>query len=198
MADKFNFAEVKRKIELTKKQLPVILAKETEKEFVENFKRQGFFGDKWADVNRRDPDKDEYKYPSKRGLSRRTKPILTMTGRLRRAVGMSVRTQTFELIKMVVDIPYANAHNDGVDDTQSVKSHTRTLKIDEFEIMGTGIFSVKTKKERTKRVQLVEDIVVEGYSRKMTIKKRQFMGDHPELTKKQKAIITKFFDKVWA
>ena len=28
--------------------------------------------------------------------------------------------------------------------------------------------------------------------------KRQFMGDHPELTKKQRAIITKFFDKVWA
>ena len=69
-----------------------------------------------------------------------------MTGRLRRAVGTSIRVKTFELIKLVVDLKYAARHNDGLDG----------------------------------------------------MPKRQFMGDHPELTKKQRAIITKFFDKVWA
>jgi len=145
MADKFNFAEVKRKIELTKKQLPVILAKETEKEFVENFKRQGFFGGTWQVPQRRIAGTNAYKYPKKRGLSRRTKPTLTMSGILRRAVNNSIRVKTFELIKLVVDLPYAARHNEGLDG----------------------------------------------------MPKRQFMGEHPELVKKQKAIITKFFDKVW-
>ena len=146
MADKFNFAEVKRKIELTKKQLPVILAKETEKAFVENFKQSGFFGKTWQVPQRRKPGTNAYKYPKKRGLSRRTKPTLTMSGILRRAVNNSIRVKTFDLIKLVVSLPYAARHNDGLDG----------------------------------------------------MPQRQFMGDHPELTKKQKAIITKFFDKVWA
>lgn len=146
MANKFNFAEVKRKIELTKKQLPVILAKETEKAFVKNFAQGGFFGKKWLEPQRRKPGTNAYKYPKKRGLSRRTKPTLTMTGRLRRAVGTSTRVKTFELIKLVVDLKYAARHNDGL----------------------------------------------------AGMPQRQFMGEHPELTKKQKAIITKFFDKVWA
>jgi phage gpG-like protein len=146
MANKFNFAEVKRKIELTKKQLPAILAKETEKAFVENFYQGGFFGKKWQVPQRRVPGTNAYKYPKKGGFSRRTKPTLTMTGRLRQAVNTSTRVKTFELIKLVVDLKYAARHNDGLDG----------------------------------------------------MPKRQFMGEHPELTKKQKAIITKFFDKVWA
>lgn len=145
MADKFNFAEVKRKIELTKKQLPIVIAKETEKAFVENFAKQGFFGKAWQVPQRRIAGTSAYKYPKKRGLSRRTKPTLTLTGRLRRAVNTSTRVKTFELIKMVVSLPYAARHNDGLDG----------------------------------------------------MPQRQFMGEHPELTKIQKGIITKFFDKVW-
>lgn len=145
MADKFNFTEVKRKIEQTKRELPIVLAKETEKAFVENFTTSGFFGKTWQVPQRRVPGTNAYKYPKKRGLSRRTKPTLTLTGRLRRAVGTSTRVKTFDLIKLVVDLKYAARHNDGLDG----------------------------------------------------MPKRQFMGESPELTKKQKAIITKFFDKVW-
>ena len=172
MADKFNFAQVKRNIELTKKQLPVILAKETEKAFVDNFNKSGFFDKQWQVPQRRIPGTNSYKYPKKRGLSRRTKPTLTLTGRLRRAVGTSIRVKTFELIKLVVDVPYASTHNDGFTGTISVKQHTR-----------------ETKKG---------SVVVKGYSKSMNIAKRQFMGEHPELTKIQTAVIKKFFDKVWA
>ena len=114
MANKFNFAEVKKRIVQTKRELPIILAKEAENAFVKNFTDGGFFGENWQEVKRRIPNENAYKYPKKRGLSRRTKPILTLSGRLRRAVSTSTRTKTWDLIKLVVETPYATRHNEGL------------------------------------------------------------------------------------
>lgn len=113
--DKFNFSRVIANVEKTKRELPIILAKATQSEFVKNFTNQGFDGQKWITPNRRIAGTDEYKYPKTKGLSRRTKPTLTNTGVLRRATANSIREATWERIMLVVDLPYALRHNEGLD-----------------------------------------------------------------------------------
>lgn len=111
--NKFNFDKVLLNVARMKRELPIVVAKETQKEFVQHFKDQGFDGKPWAKPNRVIPGTDEFKYPMKKGLSRRTKPTLVMTGALRRATSNSIRSSTFEMIRLVVGLPYAVVHNEG-------------------------------------------------------------------------------------
>lgn len=113
--NKFNLDIVLINIARTKRELPIILAKVTQNEFVKNFTNQGFNGEKWITPNRRIEGTPEYKYPKLKGLSRRTKPTLTNTGALRRATSNSIRQATWERIMLVVDLPYALRHNEGLD-----------------------------------------------------------------------------------
>lgn len=113
--NKFNLDIVIRNVERTKRELPIILAKATQNEFVKNFTNEGFDGAKWITPNRRILGTDEYKYPKTKGLSRRTKPTLTMSGVLRRATANSIREATWDRIMLVVDLPYAKRHNEGLD-----------------------------------------------------------------------------------
>ena len=115
MANSFNFDAVKKHMEQVKRELPQIIANDTQNAFVDNFKKQGFFGKPWQLPQRRIKGSASWKYPKTRGLSRRTKPTLTMTGRLRGAVATSKRTVKFDNITLAVysrDIPYANVHNE--------------------------------------------------------------------------------------
>lgn len=116
MANKFNFDRVKRNLDRVKKQVPTILANQAQNFFVESWKKQGWDDNgvkQWAVPKRRVPGTPEYEYPKKRGLSRRVKPTLVKTGRLRRAVSHSIRQKTFNTIKLAVDVPYAQYHNEG-------------------------------------------------------------------------------------
>lgn len=113
--DKFNFSRVIANVEKTKRELPIILAKATQSEFVKNFRNEGFDGEKWITPNRRIAGTNEYKYPKTKGLSRRTKPTLTNSVALRRATANSIRQATWERIMLVVDLPYAKRHNEGLD-----------------------------------------------------------------------------------
>ncbi len=61
---------------------PKILANEGQNYFSQNFAKQQWNGNKWADVKRRIPGTFEYKYPKRKFISRRTNPILV--GRTRR------------------------------------------------------------------------------------------------------------------
>lgn len=112
---KFNLGTVINNIERTKRELPIILAKVTQSEFVKNFQGEGFDGQKWITPNRKIAGTTEYKYPKTKGLSRRTKPTLTNSGALRRATSNSIRQATWERIMLVVDLPYAKRHNEGLD-----------------------------------------------------------------------------------
>ena len=99
-----------------KQRLPPLLANQAQNFFVDSFKKQAWRDqttEPWKEVKRRITGTSEYKYPKKKGLSRRTKPILVMTGALRRAVGSSIREQRFERVKLVVALPYADAQNYG-------------------------------------------------------------------------------------
>ena len=90
--------------------------------FKQSFENQGFTDqnlNKWEDVNRRIPGTKEYELPKKKGLSRRTKPILSMTGALRRAVtGMPIIVTNDRAILRVNDsqkgapLYYGKVHNE--------------------------------------------------------------------------------------
>lgn len=111
---RLGFDKVMKNMEQAKRRLPIALANEARLYFTNTFKVGGFDGKKWKEVNRRIPGTNEYKYPKKKGLSRRKKPILVQYGLLRRAVSMSVRSKTFKSIRLQVDLPYADNHNEGI------------------------------------------------------------------------------------
>jgi len=111
--NKFHFNRLRTNLLRMKSELPVILANHAQNYFVSSFTKQGWDGQQWKEVNRRTPGTDEYKYPKLKGLSRRTSPILVRTGRLRRAVSNSIRSATFQSVRLVVDLPQANAINEG-------------------------------------------------------------------------------------
>ena len=110
---KFKLDRVLANLQATKREIPQKLANQAVNHFTDNFNKQGFDGDRWKEVKRRIPGTREYLYPKRKGLSRRKKPILIGTGRLRRAVAASKQISTFNLIKLVVDLPYAKVHNEG-------------------------------------------------------------------------------------
>lgn len=82
--------------------------------FVASFKRQNWDGDKWQEVQRRIPGTKAYKYPAKKGLKRRIRPILVGKGSLRRAVNSSLKAVTPNRVRFQVDLPYAAIHNQGL------------------------------------------------------------------------------------
>jgi len=115
MANSFNFQQVKINLERTKRELPIVLSKLTENHFTESFTKGALDEHKWKEVQRRIPGTPEYKYPKKRGLSRRTSPILVRTGNLRRKVSRSITNASWQQIRLAVDLPYADAQNAGTD-----------------------------------------------------------------------------------
>lgn len=123
MSDNFHFNKLKVNILKLKSELPVILANQAQTYFTQTFTKQGWDGTSWKEVNRRKEGTNEYKYPKFKGLSRRTSPILVRTGTLRRAVSNSIRSASFQSIKLVVDLPYAAAQNDGVPEHNLPRRH---------------------------------------------------------------------------
>ncbi len=113
--NKFHLGTVKFRYNKLKQQLPKKVADESRSFFMKGFRDGGFNQDgiveKWQEVDRRKPDKNAYKYPKQKGLSRRTKPILVRTGRLRN----SIRITSISFGRSVIrsDVPYARYHNQG-------------------------------------------------------------------------------------
>ena len=117
--NQFKFDQAINNFGSLKQTLPPLLANQAQNFFVDSFKKQAWRDastEPWQNVKRRIPGTYEYKYPKKKGLSRRTSPILVRTGALRRAVGSSIREQRFERVKLVVALPYADVHNSGTKD----------------------------------------------------------------------------------
>lgn len=143
-------------------QLPLEVSNIAANEFKDNFKREGYRGDGGSTVKwkaRKSKQKG-----SKRG-------ILTKSGRLRRSIRPA---PTGGDARVITDVPYAQAHNEGFEGTVSVKAHKRTryAKVKE----GTGVFSIKTRKEkkRTKKVKAGTG-KVKAHRRRMNIPARPFM-----------------------
>ena len=126
MANKFNFDKVHDRWKNIN--MALSLANVAKNEFVNNFKVQGFGGNNWKNVKRREAGTPEYKYPKTKGISRRTKPILVLSGQLRRDVFNSVakgHKNSNLSYTLVVENPYAGYLNEGTD------------KIDKRQFVGT-------------------------------------------------------------
>lgn len=113
MADRFKFDLVGEELKKGSTNMMREIAMANKNYFLQSFKRQAW-DQKWAEVNRRIPGTKEYKYPAKKGLRRRTRPILVGKGALRRAVNSSIKSVTPNKVKFVVDLPYAAIHNEGL------------------------------------------------------------------------------------
>ena len=121
--DHFNFKEIKKQIEHSNREIMTVLANQAQNYFVSSWRKQGFDGKAWNEVQRREPGTKAYKYPKKKGLQRRTQPILvgagykSRGGTLRRAVSNMARTAEISTgkLRMIVDLPYAKAMNEGTD-----------------------------------------------------------------------------------
>jgi hypothetical protein len=117
MEDKFKFGKLKENISKMRNDLPRVLANESQNFFSKSFTDQGWEGKSWQQVKRRIPGTPEYKYPKKKDLGRRRRPILVGKGstKLRRAVANSIRVTSWPIVRLIVDLPYARRHNEGLD-----------------------------------------------------------------------------------
>lgn len=150
MADnKFYLGRVLDNITKLKRDLPIVLANQAQRHFSNSWKEQGFEGKPWKEVQRRIPGTDSYKYPMKKGLARRTRAILVKSGELRRKVAASVRVARFERINLVVDLPYAVAHNEGT--SNAGRNHSTVIP--------ARPFMKDTPKLREMQIQKINEFV---------------------------------------
>jgi phage gpG-like protein len=110
---KFKFEEIIGRYKSVSLNMMREIAMAHKNYFLQSFKRQGWDGKQWQEVNRRIPGTKEYKYPKNKGLRRRTREILVGTGQLRRQVNSSIKLYNSNRIIFIVDLPYAAIHNDG-------------------------------------------------------------------------------------
>lgn len=121
MDTKFKFDEVKSKLLEARRELMILLSNQAQNYFAKSFKDQGWDGVPWKNVKRRIEGEKTYKYPKKKGLQRRTSPILVGAGfkirggTLRRAVKDMAKTAEISQgrLRMVVDLNYAAFNNEG-------------------------------------------------------------------------------------
>jgi len=118
MAEGFNFDRVRQNLDLVNRIIPEKLANTTKRYFLDAFKSESWDGVPWKEVQRRTSGTKAYNYPKKKDLGRRTRKILIGkgSGRLRRAVSISLREVNSKRIRFLVDsttIPYASVHNYG-------------------------------------------------------------------------------------
>ncbi len=137
--NKFEFDKVFEKLQQMKPKLPQEIAAIAQSSFVKNFNDESFFGKKWQQVQRRIEGTKAYKYPKTKKLSRRVKPILVGTGKLKREVNSSIRQATFEEIRLGVDLPYAGYINEG------------TEKMPQREFMGNSPILEKKIKDKIRK-----------------------------------------------
>lgn len=170
MATYKNFSEATRALKSNfnkaRKKLPDVLANVGSNFFVDNFKRQGFLDES---LNKWKPRK---KVKNKRDG---TRSILVKSGRLRRAVNNSLTSKTPDRIIWRVNLPYAEAMNDGVNKVECVKPHKRQAsRTVTTKGSYSGLGSEKRKGKKIKMLGVRGN--VKGFSRKMKIPARKFMG----------------------
>lgn len=115
----YVFQQIRSNIVVMKEKLPTLVANDTKNYFSKSFINQAWNGKQWKEVKRRIPGTPEYKYPKNKDLSRRTRWILVgkKSTKLRRAVAncARVRPQSWPHVVLIVDLPYARRHNEGLD-----------------------------------------------------------------------------------
>jgi len=166
-----EFYDMLDRIEKASKKIPRLAAIEARNFSVNRFKAQNWIGDTTQPWPKRKANRSK----------RKGRAILIKSGRLRRSIRIIHVDQQRAVIG--TDVPYAQIHNEGFRGQETVKAHTRNLTTTSRE--GTGVYSIKTKRERTKRVKTISgQTQVKSFTRNMNMPKRQFIGASPFLEKK--------------
>lgn len=183
--------DLQRRINLLVRETLKDIRTEALEEFDRNFEREAFFNDKWA---RRKYNDDE-----SRGL-------LIKTGNLRRSITGRITDRDSVVIETTQ--PYAKIHNEGgtITVTRKMKKYFwwKYITITGSKRMKAGIpityserFSRKkdgtlrnTKRNRalTEEAEFYRRMAMKKNGSKITIPKRQFIGNHPDLEKLLKEI----------
>jgi len=136
--DKFNFGDIIKRLEATKKDLPIKLANDTKNYFLSSWKKQGFDGQTW---------KEPLRKSIKGGGSKNKSAILVQSGRLRRDVSNSLKQANWDKIIFKVDNPYAAIHNFGLMGKAFGK---HSFKMPQRQFIGD------TKELRNKQLELIK------------------------------------------
>lgn len=193
MAEKSNQVtrDIQRRINLLVRETLKDIRTEALEEFDRNFEREAFFNEKWA---RRKYNDDE-----SRGL-------LVKTGNLRRSITGRITDRDSVVIETTE--PYAQIHNEGgtITVTRKMKKYFwwKYITITGSKRMKAGIpityserFSrkkdgtlrnTKRNRELTEEAEFYRAMAMKKAGSKITIPKRQFIGNHPDLEKLLKEI----------
>ena len=125
-----------------------------------NFSKQRFVEQNWLDET---PEPWKPRSNRRRGGEQRQRgAVLVDSGRLKRSIRVISTSQ--ERIVIGTDVPYAEAHNEGLDSSVRVRAHTR----------------------RSRRGKVY---AVRAHSRHIQLPKRRFIGASAELEKKAAELI---------
>lgn len=199
-SNKFNLKQAEQKARKALEAAIVDVGNTAKVFFVESFRKQGWDDksvQKWKKRKKverkgRGSKKSAAELETVRSV-KAGRAILVKTGDLRRSIIRNPANRSALTIKISTDLDYAKIHNDGGNVVQYVKPHRRF--VDQGDTMGTGVFNIKSRKEKQAKVKVKQD--VKGFSRKVNMPKRQFMGDSYNLNEKVKAVIVKRLDKVF-
>jgi len=180
-----TLSNITRELQTTVSRLPSIIATEAV-----NFSKERFVAQNWVDDSTHPWKKRTDKTWLKKRL-RSGRAILVDSGRLKRSIRKISVTPTYVVIG--TDVPYARAHNDGFRGSvhQHVRQHTRGHK--NKVKMATGLYSIKTRRERTRTKTVTTSVsVVHAYDRTINqnLPRRRFIGASPALTQRLNRVVT--------
>lgn len=113
ITDRFGLEFLLNEFKLVREKLPNELSKVTRRHFDRAFQSEGLDNYRWHEVQRRIPGTYAYNHWRNVVTGGRERKILTgETGDLRESVKNSESVVTFNMIKLVADVPYASYHND--------------------------------------------------------------------------------------
>ena len=183
--------DLPRRINLLVRETLKDIRTEALEEFDRNFEREAFFNEKWA--------RRKFNDDKSRGL-------LVQTGNLRRSITGRITSRDSVVIETTE--PYARIHNEGgtITVTRKMKKYFwwKYITITGSKRMKAGIpityserFSrkkdgtlrnTKRNRELTEEAKFYRAMAMKKAGSKITIPKRQFIGNHPDLEKLLKEI----------
>ena len=188
MAEKSNQVthDLQRRINLLVRETLKDIKKEALEEFDRNFEREAFFNQKWA--------RRKYNDDTSRGL-------LVQNGTLRRSIKGEVTDHDSVLI-YTTEL-YANIHNEGGTITVTIKMKSHFWKMYYTVTGGKAADGFSKNLQRNKNgaprnnkrnraltaeAEFYRRMAMKKAGSKITIPKRQFIGNHPDLEKLLKEI----------
>lgn len=166
--------------------LPMDISVLAQNDFRENFRRQGYHNKGGVLIPWRKRSVVRKRSDNGRG-------ILIKSGKLMRGIRPAPNHM---LAKVINSVPYAKVHNEGFKGTVKVEAHERAIYKRSRE--GTGIHSIRSRRERMKTVSTrTGSAEVKAHTRKVNMPARPFMKDSPVLDREISKHIDRELDKIW-